>query len=469
MPRLRTVHRCHECGSAQPRWSGRCGACGAWNSLIEEVEATPAAASSRPAGLRSESAGPAVPITSVEGHDDRPLPTGLDELDRVLAGGLVPGSATLLGGEPGIGKSTLVLQALANLTAAGHRCLLVAAEESKAQVRMRAERLGAVGDSLWLVAATSLADVTAAVTELEPSVCVVDSIQALYDPALESAPGSVAQVRACAHELVGLAKGRGTSMVMIGHVTKEGALAGPRVLEHLVDTVLSFEGDRHHALRLLRAVKHRFGPVGELGLFEMTGAGLAPVADPSGMLLADRRFGVPGCVVLPAMEGSRPLLVELQSLATSTSLQMPRRSAQGLDGGRLSLMIAVLQRRAGLALGTYDVYASVVGGVRVTEPAADLALVLSLASVVRDQVVHPDLVVFGEVGLGGEVRQVVHTPRRLAEAFRLGFRRAIVAGSSADGPEGMSVYRVASVGQAIETMGRLRPGLRALPGPGGPT
>ena len=406
---------------------------------------------------RNGASGPApverpVPMCDVEGHDRRPLATGVAELDRVLSGGLVPGSVTVVGGEPGVGKSTLVLQALAEPSAAGRRCLLVAAEESKAQVRMRAERLGAVGDATWVVAATSLADVVAAIAEVEPELCVVDSIQTLYDPELESAPGSVAQVRACAHELVRLAKERGTAVVLIGHVTKEGTLAGPRVLEHIVDTVLSFEGDRHHALRLLRAVKHRFGPTGELGLFEMRGAGLVGVDDPSGLLLDDRRPGIPGCLVLPTMEGGRPLMVELQTLVSHTEASMPRRSAQGLDGGRLSLMLAVLDRRVRLSLGSYDVYASVVGGVRVGEPAADLALVMALASAATNTVLPPDMVAFGEVGLGGEVRQVGHTPRRLAEAGRLGFRRAVVAHTSPEAASGIDVIRVGTVSDALRAL-----------------
>jgi DNA repair protein RadA/Sms len=381
-----------------------------------------------------------------------PVPTGLSELDRVLGGGLVPGSATVVGGEPGIGKSTLLLQALASLARRGVRCLLVTAEESKQQVKLRADRLNTNGPNLWLVAETSLPGVLAAISEVEPEVLVVDSIQTVHDPELGSAPGSVAQVRECAHQLVRVAKERSLTTLLVGHVTKEGTLAGPRVLEHLVDTVLSFEGERHHALRLLRAVKHRFGPTGELGLFEMADSGLQGVADPSGLFLGDRREGVPGSVVVPAMEGHRPLLVELQSLVASSALAMPRRSAQGLDAGRLSLLIAVLDRRVGLSLAGADVFASAVGGARVVEPAADLAICLALASALTGRSLPPSLVACGEVGLGGEVRQVGQTARRLAEAARLGFTSAVVPESAPDPPAGMEAIRVRSLAEAVNRL-----------------
>lgn len=390
-----------------------------------------------------------LPITEVDGSGWQARPTGLGEVDRVLSGGLVAGSVTVLGGEPGIGKSTLVLQALAAMAGAGARALLVSAEESAPQVRLRADRLGALVPGLWLVSGSSLADLVSAVDDVRPDVLVVDSIQTVADPALGSAPGTVAQVRGCAQQLVALSKSRGMATVLVGHVTKEGSLAGPRVLEHVVDTVLSFEGERHHALRLLRAVKHRFGSTGELGLFEMVGTGLRGVPDPSGLFLGDRRPGVPGGVVLAAMEGQRPLLVEMQALTSPTSLAMPRRSAQGLDAGRLALLLAVLDRRAGVRLSSADVFASVVGGVRVVEPAADLALGLALASAFTDRALPDDLVVCGEVGLGGELRQVAQSERRLAEAARLGFRRALVPASTPAGQEGLEVVRVGSLSAAL--------------------
>ena len=462
MGRLRTIHRCTDCGSSTPRWTGRCPGCGAWNSLVEEIEEPVAPArAGAPAGAR-RGEGPLL-LADVDRRGGGPTPTGLDELDRVLAGGLVPGSVTLLAGEPGIGKSTLTLQAAGRMAAAGARCLLVSAEESMAQVRARAERLGALAPTLWVVAETSLPDVLAAVAEVEPHLCVVDSVQMLYDPGLESAPGSVAQVRHCAHLLVEAAKTTDTAVVLVGHVTKEGTVAGPRVLEHVVDTVLAFEGDRHHALRMVRAVKHRHGPTGELGLFEMTGDGLAGVSDPSAILLADRRPGVPGCVVAPAMEGGRPLLVEVQALTVQGTDGVPcRRSAQGLDAGRLPMLLAVIDTRleppeGAKKMAVHEVYASVVGGIRVSEPAADLAVVLALLSARAGRPVDAGTVVFGEVGLGGEVRQVVHAPRRLAEAARLGFTRAVVPRSTPDGPPGIELLRVASVRQAAAVLEAAHP------------
>jgi DNA repair protein RadA/Sms len=389
------------------------------------VERPPAALRRVRAGLSGAAAAP-VALTDIGADTGAPVPTGVAELDRVLDGGLVPGSVTLLGGEPGIGKSTLLLQAAADLAGRGLRCLLVSAEESPVQVRRRAERLDAIVPGLWLVAETSMPAILDAVAETRPDVLVVDSIQTVWDPELESPPGSVVQVRGCAHQLVGLAKADGPATVLVGHVTKDGSLAGPRVLEHLVDTVLSFEGDRHHALRLLRAVKHRFGPTGELGLFEMGGRGLQGVADPGGLFLADRRPDTPGSVVFPSIEGQRPLLVEIQALVVKTPMVTPRRSATGFDAGRLALLLAVLDQRAGVSLTHHDVYVSVVGGVRVADPGADLAVCLALVSALSGQPVGADVVALGELGLGGEVRQVAQTPRRLAEAARLGFTRALL-------------------------------------------
>jgi DNA repair protein RadA/Sms len=369
----------------------------------------------------------------------------------VLGGGLVPGSVTLLGGEPGIGKSTLVLQALAGLARRGQRCLLVTGEESRQQVRARAERVGALEGELWLLAETSLPSVLARVDEVRPSVLAVDSIQTSHDPALESAPGSVAQVRDGAHRLVELAKQTGMATILVGHVTKEGGLAGPRVLEHLVDSVLSFEGERHHALRMVRAVKHRFGSTNELGVFEMTGDGLRDVADPSALFLADRRAGVAGSVVAPILEGTRPLLVEVQALVASASTPVPRRASIGIDGGRLAMLLGVIEQRAGRQLASSDVYASVAGGVRLAEPGADLALCLALASAAAGRPIPADLVAVGEVGLGGEVRQPAHMVRRLAEAARVGFGRAVVPLTAPDHP-GMEVVRVGDLRGALRAV-----------------
>jgi DNA repair protein RadA/Sms len=358
---------------------------------------------------------------------------------------------TLVGGEPGIGKSTLLLQTVAAMAARGSRCLLVCAEESAQQVRRRAERLGAAVPGVWLVAETDLPAIRAAAEEVKPDVMVVDSIQTVWDPEAETPPGSVTQVRGCAHALAALAKATDTAILLVGHVTKDGSLAGPRVLEHLVDTVLTFDGERHHALRLLRSVKHRFGSTGELGLFEMGEVGLTGVPDPSGLFLGDRREGTPGSAVFPAMEGYRPLLVEVQALVVSSTLPAPRRSASGFDGGRMSLLLAVLQRRIELTFSTLDVYVSAVGGVRLAEPGADLAVCLALASALSGQPLPDDLVVVGEVGLGGEIRQVAHTARRLAEAARLGFRRALVP-ASAPPVAGLTSIPISTLADAVASV-----------------
>jgi len=441
MAKVRTPYRCAECGSAAPRWLGRCPECGEWNSLVEDRAPASLALGDAP-----------VPIAEVDPVGATRRPTGVAELDRVLGGGLVPGSVTLLGGEPGMGKSTLLLQALGRLAEGGARCLLVSAEESKEQVRMRAGRLGALAPELFLVAETSLPAVLAQTEELSPHVLAVDSIQSVVDPDLPGTAGSVAQVRDCAQRLVRLAKEQGVITLLVSHVTKEGALAGPRVLEHVVDTVLSFEGDRHHALRLLHALKHRFGSTQELGLFEMGGRGLTDVSDPSALFLADRRAGAAGSVVAPVLEGARPLLVEVQALVAPTPAPLPRRSAQGLDASRLALLLAVLERRGGVPLAGADVYASVAGGVRVGEAGADLAVVLAVASARLGEPVDPGTVAVGEVGLGGEVRQVASGGRRLAEAARLGFTRAIVPASTPEaGSElaGLEPVRVRDVGEAL--------------------
>ncbi|HEX2042432.1 MAG TPA: DNA repair protein RadA [Acidimicrobiales bacterium] len=448
MANLRTVHRCQECGASAPRWAGRCSGGGSWNTLVEEVDSQalpgPLAAGYGPAGAE------AVPIAEVVGDRCRRRPTGVGELDRVLGGGLLPGSVTLLGGEPGIGKSTLLLQVLAGAAAAGGRCLLVSAEESAEQVQVRAARLGAArAGGLWLASETELSNLVAQVEQVAPTHLVVDSIQTVFDAALDSAPGSVAQVRHCTARLVRLAKERGVATVLVGHVTKDGSLAGPRVLEHSVDTVLSFEGDRHHGLRLLRAVKHRFGPVGELGLFEMGPRGLVGVPDAAGLFLADRQPGVSGSAVVAALDGCRPLLVEVQALVVSAKAAFPRRSAEGVDAGRLELLVAVLEKRVGADLGRSDVYALAAGGVRVVEPAADLALSLAVVSSHAGVALPADLVACGEVGLGGELRQVPQLERRLVEAARLGFGRAIVPAGSPQPPAGISALRAGTLAEAV--------------------
>jgi DNA repair protein RadA/Sms len=450
MAKLKVEHVCTECGTSFPKWAGQCSSCGGWNTLVEEVV-------SRDAPLVLASGASAQPIGDVDPHMSRPQPSGIDELDRVLGGGIVPGSVTLLGGEPGVGKSTLLLQLLAQWPG---KALYVTAEESAQQVRLRAERLGAVRPDLWLLAETSLPHVISAIGDLTPSLVVIDSIQTVHDPAIGSPPGSVTQVRDCAHQLVTVAKQRNIPVVLVGHVTKEGSLAGPRVLEHIVDTVLAFEGERHHALRLVRATKHRFGPTNELGLFEMAGIGLIGVPDPSQLFLGDRRTGVPGSAVAPTMEGQRPLVIEVQALTTPAPHNVPaRRTAQGVDSNRLAMLLAVLQQRARLPVHEHDVYASTVGGVKLIEPGLDLALCLAIVSAVLDRPLPPDLVAFGEVGLAGEVRQVSHSARRLSESGRLGFVRAIVPRNAPE-PDtpGLRLLRVATLPEALAAAG-LRPAL----------
>lgn len=408
-------------------------------------------------GIRSApgSAGPSdrpIPLGDVSTEMAAMRSTGIEELDRVLGGGLVGGSVTLLGGEPGIGKSTLMLQALARMAAAGAQVLLVTAEESKEQVRLRAERLGAIHPNLLIVAETSLPHVLTHVAEVAPDVLAVDSIQTVADPDVPGVPGSVSQVRECAHRLVRLAKDRNIPTLLVGHVTKDGTIAGPRTLEHIVDTVLAFEGDRHHALRMLHALKHRFGSTQELGLFAMEESGLADVSDPSSLFLEDRRTGLPGSVVTAVLEGARPVLVEVQALVTPTRAPVPRRSSQGLDPNRLTLLLAVLAARAGLPVGDADVYTSVAGGIRVVEAGADLAVAIAVASALLGRPVAADLVAIGEIGLGGEVRQAAQTPRRLAEAARLGFRAAIVPTSVTETAD-LQLIRVGTVHEALQAAG----------------
>lgn len=443
MARNRTTHRCRECSASSPTWVGRCPSCGAWASLVEEVvdRRTP-----RPVG---EVRAP-IRLRSVDPADVAPRSSGSAELDRVLGGGLVAGSVTLLGGEPGIGKSTLALQAARRWASEGSPVLYVSGEESAAQVQGRAARLGSVPDGLWILADAARPAIEAAVAEVGPALVVVDSVQTLVDPDLDPVPGSVVQVRAGAQQLVQLAKRSGAVVLLVGHVTKEGSLAGPRALEHVVDTVLSFDGDRHHALRLLRATKHRFGATSEVGLFDMTARGLQALRDPSGVFLADRQVGVAGSVVTATIEGNRPLLVEVQALVTEPRPGETHRSAQGLDRGRLSLLLAVLEQRAGLSLAGRDVFALAVGGVRLAEPGVDLAVALAVASATAGWPVRDDVLACGEIGLGGELRSVPRLAQRLAEAHRLGFRRAVVPATAPDGPDGLDLVRVATLWEAVE-------------------
>ena len=411
---------CQSCGAAHTKWSGRCDACGAWNSIQEE-----SALSTGPKALGAKGR----TITLSDLATDEPLPpragSGISELDRVLGGGLVPASAILVGGDPGIGKSTLLLQATASFARRGMKCLYVSGEEATAQVRMRAQRLGLADAPVSLAAETNLRDILTTLDAERPGLAVIDSIQTMWLDTVESAPGSVAQVRAAAHELVSFAKRRGVAIILVGHVTKDGQIAGPRVVEHMVDTVLYFEGERGHQFRILRAVKNRFGPADEIGVFEMTGAGLAEVPNPSALFLSDRGNPVPGSAVFAGIEGTRPVLTEIQALVAPSTLGTPRRTVVGIDSGRLSTILAVLEARCGVPFTGLDVFLNVAGGLRVNEPAADLAVAAALLSAREDVAIPPDTVLFGEISLSGALRPAVQTENRLKEASKLGFSQAI--------------------------------------------
>lgn len=441
-------HACNGCGYTASKWFGRCPECGSWDVAADESGA--------------DEPGSAVPLDPSL-PAPRSLPTSIAEFDRVTGGGLVAGGAVLLAGEPGVGKSTLVLQILAGISSAGSKAMLVTGEESLGQVSGRAARLGLHDKGIVAVAASSIATVLAASERERPDVLVVDSVQTLQDPDLDQAPGSVTQVRDCAARLVSHAKRTGTVVVMVGHVTKDGAVAGPKILEHVVDTVLFLEGERSGALRMLRAIKNRYGSCDETGVFLMTGRGLEAVRDPSSMLLADRRLGMTGSAIFPALEGSRPILAELQALVTrnGTSPQ-PRRVATGVDPKRLSLLLAILSSRAGLKIADQDVFIASVGGISVKEPAADLATAAAIYSTMRDLPLDPGLVVLGELGLGGEVRRVPGIERRLAEAARLGFTAALTPRGDNRHPEGMRVVQVGDISSALSRLEDVRAPLRAV-------
>ena len=428
MARARSVFVCQSCGTIHPRWAGQCDGCGEWNTIVEQAEdAPPVGGSGKGRSGTARTKAGRIDFVPLTGSSDRPprLATAIGEFDRVLGGGLVQGSATLIGGDPGIGKSTLLLQAVAALSAASP-CAYISGEEAVDQVRMRAERLGVAASAVSLAAATNVRDICAAMDVADgPAVVVIDSIQTMYVDALDSAPGTVGQVRACAQELIRVAKRRGTALLIVGHVTKEGAIAGPRVLEHMVDTVLYFEGERGHPFRILRGVKNRFGPTDEIGVFDMTGEGLMEVGNPSELFLSDRQDGVAGAAVFAGIEGTRPMLVEIQALVVPSPLGTPRRAVVGWDSARLSMVLAVLEGRAGYRLSGNDVYLNVAGGLRITEPAADLAVAAALVSSLTGEPVPADAVVFGEIGLSGEVRAVSQTEARLKEAAKLGFSTAI--------------------------------------------
>ncbi len=424
MAKSTTLYVCQSCGSSASKWAGKCEGCGSWNTLVEEI-----AANGPPKGLGDARKKAArvefFPLKGVDAPVARRL-SGIGEFDRVLGGGLVAGSATLVGGDPGIGKSTLLLQAICELSKR-YRCAYISGEEAVEQVRLRAARLGLSEANCELAAETSVRDICAAVNDAKaPEILIIDSIQTMYVDTLDSAPGTVAQVRTSAQELIRVAKKRDISVILVGHVTKEGTIAGPRVLEHMVDTVLYLEGDRGHQFRVLRGVKNRFGPTDEIGVFEMTDKGLMEVQNPSALFLVDRRGDMSGAAVFAGLEGTRPVLVEIQALVAPTSYGTPRRAVIGWDSGRLAMILAVLEARCGVAFGNNDVYLNVAGGLRITEPAADLAVAAALLSALSGEPVPAECVVFGEVGLSGEVRRVSQPDLRLKEAVKLGFTQAIM-------------------------------------------
>jgi len=449
MAKTRTVYACTECGGSAPKWQGQCPHCGVWNTLVETVAAPVAVRFESVAGTRST----ITSLSSVKAQENMRIATGLEEFDRVLGGGLVAGGVVLIGGDPGIGKSTLLLQAGAALGAA-HRTLYVTGEESVEQVALRAQRLGLVNAPVELLAEVQLEAIVGAISATQPEVVVIDSIQTVYSEALQSAPGSVAQVRECAAQLTRLAKQRGIVVILVGHVTKEGAIAGPRVLEHIVDTVLYFEGDPHSSFRLVRAIKNRFGAANELGVFGMTERGLKGVTNPSALFLSQHAEPVAGSAVVATLEGSRPLLVEIQALVDPVQGGNPRRLAVGLDAQRLALLLAVLHRHGGVETSGYDVFVNAVGGVRIQEPAVDLAVLLSINSSLRNKPLPAKSIVFGEVGLAGEIRPVQRGQERLREAAKLGFKTMLIptANRPKQGIDGVTIITVDRVGQALAAL-----------------
>ncbi|MEJ2364121.1 MAG: DNA repair protein RadA [Deltaproteobacteria bacterium] len=423
--KVKSQHICQQCGFHSPKWLGRCPGCGQWNTLVEETILTP---------LGKELPPPATPqpIDRVELEESRRISSKIAELDRVLGGGVVPGSAVLIGGDPGIGKSTILLQALHGLTAAERPSLYISGEESTVQIKMRSQRLGLTSSDLYVVAESALENILRLSDELSPAALAVDSIQTVYTSQLESAPGSVGQVRHCADRLIQDGKRKGRPTFLIGHITKEGTIAGPKVLEHMVDTVLYFEGDRGHVFRILRASKNRYGSTNEIGVFEMKDSGLHEVANPSELLLAERPLDTAGSTVTAAMEGTRPILVEVQALTSVSSLAVPRRTSMGIDHNRLALLVAVLEKKVGLSMLHQDIFVNAVGGVRIDEPAVDLAIATAVASSFLDRTVDPHTVLLGEIGLTGEVRAVSRTDIRVKEAAKLGFRRCLLPQSNAE-------------------------------------
>lgn len=448
MAKLKQRYVCAQCGYETPKWMGKCPECNEWGSLVEEVVDTKKVSLSKQGGSQNK------PVRLKEIHlqqEDR-TSTGLDELDRVLGGGVVRGSLILVGGDPGIGKSTLLLQICQELGNKGKEVLYVSGEESVAQIKMRGERLNVVTEKLSLLSETNMTAIEHEIKSTKPDLVIIDSIQTVYSEEVTSAPGSVSQIREATHALMNLGKGYGITIMIVGHVTKEGALAGPRVLEHMVDTVLYFEGERHASFRILRAVKNRFGSTNEIGVFEMQDVGLKEVVNPSEIMLSGRPVDVAGSVVSCTVEGTRPMLIEVQSLASFTSFGMPRRTATGVDYNRVVLLIAVLDKRAGMDLGNYDAYVNLAGGLKMNEPALDLAIVVAIASSFRDISIDPQTIVFGEVGLTGEVRAVPMAEKRVIEAAKLGFKKCIMPQANVDKlpvVKGIKIIGVKNVAEAL--------------------
>ena len=451
MAKVKTVFYCTECGNDSPKWQGRCASCGAWNTLVEHVEKPVAAgrAKSAPVGISRTPQR----LSQIVSNDEIRFTTGMGELDRVLGGGAVAGSLVLVGGAPGIGKSTLLLQTCKSLCD-GRTVLYVSGEESEKQLKMRAQRIGTESDELFILSETRLSDILDAVDTVQPDILIVDSVQTLYREENDSAPGSVSQVKDCTMALMQLSKAEGITVFVVGHINKDGAIAGPKVLEHMVDCVLYFEGDPNSSYRLLRAAKNRFGSTNEIGVFEMVDTGLLEVPNPSQMLLDGRPEGASGTCVACVMEGTRPVLAEVQALVSKTTFNVPRRTADGFDFNRAALLLAVAEKRCGMKLSAFDAYINVIGGLRLDEPGADLPVVLAIASSYRDTVIPSNLVAIGEVGLTGEIRSVSNLNQRLGEVVRLGFKTCIIPKNSSEKleiPEGLTVYQVRNLQEAIAT------------------
>ena len=452
MAKTKTVFYCTDCGNETPKWQGRCPACGAWNTMQEHIEKPVAIGKTKsaPVGMSKKPQR----IRDVDSGDEIRFSTGMGELDRVLGGGAVAGSLVLVGGAPGIGKSTLLLQ-ICNSLCVGRKVLYVSGEESERQLKLRAQRLGVSPGELYILSETRLSDILEAVETMEPDILIADSIQTLYNEENDSSPGSISQVKDCTMALMQLSKSKGIMVFVVGHINKDGNIAGPKVLEHMVDCVLYFEGDPNSSYRLLRAAKNRFGSTNEIGVFEMADKGLIEVPNPSQMLLDGRPEGASGTCVACVMEGTRPVLAEVQALVTKTTFNVPRRAADGFDFNRAVLLMAVAEKRAGMKLNVFDAYINVIGGLRLDEPGADLPVILAVASSYRDQVISDDLVAIGEVGLTGEIRSVSNMNQRLGEVARLGFKKCIIPRNGSEKteiPDGLTVYRVRNIREAIETV-----------------